>query len=64
MMAEKKLHAAVIFGGRSGEHRASLRSARSVAAALDAAGDEVTQISMYPSKAGRDRTSRTYRSQE
>ncbi|RPJ27117.1 MAG: D-alanine--D-alanine ligase [Chloroflexi bacterium] len=43
-MAEKKLHVAVIFGGRSGEHEVSLMSARSVLSVLDPAKYEVTQI--------------------
>ena len=41
---EKKLHVAVIFGGRSGEHEVSLMSARSVLSVLDPARYEVTQI--------------------
>ncbi|MGB8981559.1 MAG: D-alanine--D-alanine ligase A, partial [Anaerolineales bacterium] len=43
-MAEKKLHVAVIFGGRSGEHEVSLMSARSVLSVLDPARYEVTRI--------------------
>jgi D-alanine-D-alanine ligase len=43
-MAEKKLHVAVIFGGRSGEHDVSLMSARSVLSVLDPTKYEVTQI--------------------
>jgi len=43
-MTEKKLHVAVIFGGRSGEHEVSLMSARSVLSVLDPAKYEVTQI--------------------
>ncbi len=43
-MAENKLHVAVIFGGRSGEHEVSLMSARSVLSVLDPAKYEVTQI--------------------
>jgi D-alanine-D-alanine ligase len=43
-MTDKKLHVAVIFGGRSGEHEVSLMSARSVLSVLDAARYEVTQI--------------------
>ena len=39
-----KLHIAVIFGGRSGEHEVSLMSARSVLSVLDPAMYEVTQI--------------------
>jgi D-alanine-D-alanine ligase len=40
----KKLHVAVIFGGRSGEHEISLMSARSVLSVLDPAKYDVTQI--------------------
>jgi D-alanine-D-alanine ligase len=43
-MAEKKLHVAVLFGGRSGEHEVSLMSARSVLSVLDPARYDVTQI--------------------
>jgi D-alanine-D-alanine ligase len=39
-----KLHVAVLFGGRSGEHEVSLMSARSVLSVLDPAKYEVTQI--------------------
>ena len=41
---DKKLHIAVLFGGRSGEHEVSLMSARSVLSALDPDKYEVTQI--------------------
>jgi D-alanine-D-alanine ligase len=40
----KKLHVAVLFGGRSGEHEVSLMSARSVLSVLDPAKYKVTQI--------------------
>jgi len=40
----KKLHVAVLFGGRSGEHDVSLMSARSVLSVLDPAKYDVTQI--------------------
>ena len=43
-MIENKLHVAVIFGGRSGEHEVSLMSARSVLSVLDPVKYEVTQI--------------------
>src|SRR5919109_4372762 len=43
-MDKNKLHVAVIFGGRSGEHEVSLMSARSVLSVLDLAKYEVTQI--------------------
>lgn len=42
--ASSKLHVAVIFGGRSGEHEVSLMSARSVLSALDPARYEITQV--------------------
>ncbi len=40
----KKLHVAVLFGGRSGEHDVSLMSARSVLSVLDPTTYKVTQI--------------------
>jgi D-alanine-D-alanine ligase len=43
-MTENKLHVAVLFGGRSGEHEVSLMSARSVLSVLDPAKYDVTQI--------------------
>lgn len=43
-MANRKLHVAVIFGGRSGEHDVSLMSARSVLSVLDPEKYDVTQI--------------------
>lgn len=43
-MAGNKLHVAVIFGGRSGEHEVSLMSARSVLSVLDPNRYEVTQV--------------------
>jgi D-alanine-D-alanine ligase len=44
MVNKKKLHVALIFGGRSGEHEVSLMSARSVVSVLDPSKYEVTQI--------------------
>jgi len=44
MTGKKKLHVAVLFGGRSGEHEVSLMSARSVLSVLDPARYEVTQV--------------------
>src|SRR5215211_3397890 len=44
----KKLHVAVLFGGRSGEHEVSLMSARSVLSVLDPAKYTVTQIGITP----------------
>src|SRR5512145_1153379 len=43
-MTDNKLHVAVLFGGRSGEHEVSLMSARSVLSVLDPAKYDVTQI--------------------
>ncbi len=42
----KKLRIGVIFGGRSGEHEVSVRSARSVIEAMDAAKYEVVPIAI------------------
>lgn len=47
----KKLNLAVVFGGRSGEHEVSLRSAQQVVAALDA--DKYTVIPIAITKGGR-----------
>ena len=44
MVNKKRLHVALIFGGRSGEHEVSLMSARSVLSVLDPSKYEVTQI--------------------
>ncbi len=44
MTMKKKLHLALIFGGRSGEHEVSLMSARSVLSVLDLTKYDVTQI--------------------
>jgi D-alanine-D-alanine ligase len=44
MANKKKLHVALIFGGRSGEHEVSLMSARSVLGVMDPAKYDVTQI--------------------
>ena len=44
MSTRKRLHIALIFGGRSGEHEVSLMSARSVLSVLDPARFVVTQI--------------------
>jgi D-alanine-D-alanine ligase len=48
MKTKKKLHIAVIFGGRSSEHEVSLMSARSVLSVLDPSKYEVTQIGITP----------------
>jgi D-alanine-D-alanine ligase len=51
---EKRLRVGVVYGGRSGEHEVSLRSAASVIAALDPARYEVIPIAI--TKDGRWRT--------
>ncbi len=43
-MMKKKVHVALLFGGRSGEHEVSLMSARSVLAVLNPAKYDVMQI--------------------
>ena len=43
-MTTAKLRIGVLFGGRSGEHEVSLRSARSVMAALDRDRYEIVPI--------------------
>ena len=43
-MGQRKIRVGVIFGGKSGEHDVSLRSARAVMAALDPEGFEVVPI--------------------
>jgi D-alanine-D-alanine ligase len=48
MATKSRLHIALIFGGRSGEHEVSLMSARSVLGVLDAAKYDVTQIGITP----------------
>ena len=41
MGQQRKIRVGVIFGGRSGEHDVSLRSARAVMGALEALGGEL-----------------------
>jgi D-alanine-D-alanine ligase len=43
-MARKKLRVGVLFGGRSGEHEVSLRSARSILQAIDKKKYEVVEL--------------------
>jgi D-alanine-D-alanine ligase len=43
-MARKKLRVGVLFGGRSGEHEVSLRSARSILRAIDRKKYEVVEL--------------------
>ena len=43
-MARKKLRVGVLFGGRSGEHEVSLRSARSILQAIDRKKYEVVEL--------------------
>jgi D-alanine-D-alanine ligase len=50
-MARKKLRVGVLFGGRSGEHEVSLRSARSILKAIDRKKYEVVELGI--SKEGR-----------
>jgi D-alanine-D-alanine ligase len=50
-MARKKLRIGVLFGGRSGEHEVSLRSARSILKAIDRKKYEVVELGI--SKEGR-----------
>ena len=47
-MTDKKLHVAVIFGGRSGEHEVSLASAAAVGAGLEVAVDRATGRPVWP----------------
>ncbi|SNY61103.1 D-alanine--D-alanine ligase family protein [Paractinoplanes atraurantiacus] len=49
-----RLRAAVIGGGRNGEHQVSLASAASVAAALDPEGYEVVRLTIAPDGTWRD----------
>jgi D-alanine-D-alanine ligase len=50
-MAKKKLRVGVLFGGKSGEHEISLRSARSILMAIDRKKYEVVELGI--SKEGR-----------
>src|ERR1700759_4862010 len=50
-MARKKLRVGVLFGGRSGEHEISLRSARSILQAIDRKKYDVVELGI--SKEGR-----------
>jgi len=50
-MAKKKLRIGVLFGGKSGEHEISLRSARSILKAIDRKKYDVVELGI--SKAGR-----------
>ena len=50
-MARKKLRVGVLFGGRSGEHEISLRSARSILKAIDRKKYDVVELGI--SKEGR-----------
>jgi D-alanine-D-alanine ligase len=43
-MAKKKLRVGILFGGRSGEHEISLRSARSILTAIDRTRYEVVEL--------------------
>lgn len=50
-MSKRKLRVAVLYGGRSGEHEVSIRSARSVMAAMDPARYEI--LKFFITKGGR-----------
>jgi len=50
-MGKKKLRVGILFGGKSGEHEISLRSARSILKAIDRKKYEVVELGI--SKAGR-----------
>src|ERR1700761_8977837 len=43
-MAKKKLRVGILFGGKSGEHDISLRSARSILAAIDRKKYDVVEL--------------------
>ena len=47
-MAKKRLRVGVLFGGRSGEHEVSLRSARSILKAIDRKKYEVVELGISP----------------
>jgi D-alanine-D-alanine ligase len=47
-MSDGKIRVAVLYGGRSGEHEVSVRSAESIIAALNPARYEVTRIFITP----------------
>jgi D-alanine-D-alanine ligase len=47
-MAKKKLRVGILFGGRSGEHEVSLRSARSILKAIDRKKYEVVELGISP----------------
>src|ERR1700759_986467 len=43
-MAKRKLRVGILFGGKSGEHDISLRSARSILAAIDRQKKDVVEL--------------------
>ncbi len=47
-MAKRKLRVGVLFGGRSGEHEVSLRSARSILKAIDRKKYDVVELGISP----------------
>jgi D-alanine-D-alanine ligase len=47
-MAKKKLRVGILFGGKSGEHEVSLRSARSILAAIDRKKYDVVELAITP----------------
>jgi D-alanine-D-alanine ligase len=47
-MAKKKLRVGILFGGKSGEHEVSLRSGRSILAAIDRTKYDVVELGITP----------------
>jgi D-alanine-D-alanine ligase len=47
-MAKKKLRVGILFGGKSGEHEVSLRSARSILAAINRTKYDVVELGITP----------------
>jgi D-alanine-D-alanine ligase len=47
-MAKKRLRVGILFGGRSGEHEVSLRSARSILKAIDRKKYDVVELGISP----------------
>jgi D-alanine-D-alanine ligase len=47
-MAKKKLRVGILFGGKSGEHEVSLRSARSILAAIDHSKYDIVELGITP----------------
>ena len=56
-MSDGKIRVAVLYGGRSGEHEVSVRSAESIIAAMNPARYEVGRIFITPDGRGSQRPS-------